>query len=360
MIQFNDLADEYLSINKEIDDAISRVINSGWYILGKELESFERAFSSYLNSNYCIGVASGTDAISLSLMALNIGRGDEVITTNITAFPTVTGILRAGATPVVVDILPQDGLINQDLIEKKINKRTKAIVPVHLYGQCCQMTKIVKIANKFNLKIIEDCAQSAGATFRGLKAGTIGDCGAFSFYPTKNIGAYGDGGAIVTKHRCVYEKILKMRNYGQTSRYYHNSIGLNSRLDEIQAATLNVKLKYLDIWNNKRKLIAKYYNESLINVVKLKTNSYGKAVYHLFIIKSSKRKYLQNHLKKNNIQSLIHYPVPINKQQAFAFQKKEILTNSEKFADEILSIPIHPFLKKNDLKKIVECINGFK
>jgi len=360
LVLFFDFVSEYESIQKEIDAVIGRVLNKGWFILGKELELFEKEFSEYLGSKYCVGVASGTDAITMSLMALDIGRGDEVITTNMTAYPTITGIVRSGSIPVVVDILSDDGLINPDLIRKKINEKTKAIIPVHLYGQSCEMNKIIAIAREYKLKIVEDCAQATGSLFGEVKVGTLGNCGAFSFYPTKNLGAYGDGGAITTNDKSIFNKLLMIRNYGQSTRYNHDVNGLNSRLDELQAAILRIKLKYLDDWNEKRRQIAMYYNEKLENVEPIKENRYGRSVYHLYVIKTSNRENLQLHLNNNGIQTLIHYPIPINKQRAFSFQKDEYLTNSERFADEILSIPIHPKLRQEELKKIVKCIKEFK
>jgi len=248
-------------------------------------------------------------------------------------------------------------LINTDLIEQKINKRTKAIVPVHLYGQSCEMNKINSIAKKYKLKIVEDCAQAAGSLFGNKKTGTIGDCGAFSFYPTKNLGGYGDGGIISTNNDLLYEKLIMIRNYGQSSRYLHDYDGLNSRLDEIQAAILRIKLKYLDEWNRKRRQIAQYYNENLKYAEPVTDNHYGKHIYHLYPIKIENRERMQIHLDSNRIQSLIHYPKPINKQKAFHYQKNENLINSEKFANEILSIPIHPNLNMKQIKKIVTSIN---
>jgi len=360
MIPFNDFKTQYLNIKKEIDSAVQEVLDSGWFILGKKLEFFENEFAKYIGTNFCVGVASGTEAITLSLMALDIKNGNEVITTNMTAFPTITGILQAGAIPVVVDIFERDGLIDYNKIEKKINHKTKAILPVHLYGQSCHMDEIIKIAKKYNLKIVEDCAQAVGATFQNKKVGSLGDCGAFSFYPTKNLGAYGDGGAVTTNDEITYQKLISMRNYGQTTRYLHETKGINSRLDEIQAAILSVKLKYLDEWNNKRKKIALFYQNNFTSVKCLAENSYGKPVYHLFVIKSENRDKMIQYLEKNDIKTLIHYPIPINKQKAFIWQKNEKLENSINFANSILSIPIYPELHKNNIEKIVEIINNFR
>jgi len=360
MILFNDFASEYKSIKNEIDYAISKVCEKGWFILGEELEQFEKEFANKLDIKYCAGVASGTDAITISLMTLNIGDGDEVITTNLTAFPTITGIIRSGAKPVVVDISLEDGLINYKQIEQKINNKTKAIVPVHLYGQCCAMDPINEIAAKYDLKLIEDCAQSLGSSYKNMQSGTLGIMGAFSFYPTKNLGAYGDAGAIVTNSKKCYDKILMIRNYGQSNKFQHNSSGFNSRMDEIQAAILRVKLKYLEEWIKKRRQIAKYFDLNLKNVKPIKENQYNKHAYHLYVLKSPNRQNLFKHLKKNNIQSMVHYPKPVNKQKAFRYQKNQKFPNTEILVDKILSIPIHHMLKTKDVKNIVRCINEWK
>lgn len=360
MILFNDFSKEPEELKQEIHQAIEKVVNSGWFILGKELESFEGAFADYIGTRYCVGVASGTEAIALSLMAHDIGQGDEVITTNMTAYPTITGILQCGAQPVVVDIIGENGLIDYTKIEAKITSRTAAIVPVHLYGQSCQMDEIKAIASRNSLILIEDCAQAAGATFSNRKCGSIGHCGAFSFYPTKNLGAYGDGGAITTNDEIVYKKLLALRNYGQTKRYYHESKGINSRLDELQAAILLAKLKYLDHFNAERIQIAQAYRNGLQNVECLTQESYGIPCYHLFVIKSSHREELSDYLQHMEIQTLIHYPVPVNKQKAFLGQKEETLENSVEFADSILSLPIYPGLSKQAIDQIIQTINEFK
>ncbi len=360
MILFNNFKKLHYYIKDEIESAVAAVMNSGWYVLGKELESFELNFAEYLGTKFCVGVASGTEAIALGLMVNGIKQGDEVITTNLTAYPTITGIIQAGATPVVVDISEDDGLIDVTKIEKKITKRTKAIVPVHLYGQCCNLAEIDSIAKRFGLIVIEDCAQSTGATFGNKKCGTIGDCGAFSFYPTKNLGCYGDGGAVTTNNKTLFNKLLSYRNYGQTKRYYHETKGINSRLDEIQAAILNVKLKYLDEWNFTRNKIASFYKANLNGVKFLTEHKYGNSVNHLFVIKADNRYKLLNHLEVNGVQTLIHYPIPINKQAAFYWQKTEIMNNSEHFAKSILSLPIHPYLTQKEIDKVVKTVNEFK
>lgn len=360
MILFNDFSKEPEELKQEIHQAIQRVVDSGWFILGKELEAFESAFADYIGSRYCVGVASGTEAIALALMAHDIGPGDEVITTNLTAYPTITGILQSGARPVVVDIFSKNGLIDYTRIEEKITPRTAAIVPVHLYGQGCQMEEIKAIASRNNLIVIEDCAQASGASFKNRKLGSMGHCGAFSFYPTKNLGAYGDAGAITTNDDIVYKKLLALRNYGQTKRYYHESKGINSRLDEIQAAILLTKLKYLDRFNAERQQIAQAYQDGLKNVECLTQENYGIPCYHLFVIKSAHRDQLAEHLKVHEIQTLIHYPVPVNRQKAFKWQQEENMENSFEFADSILSLPIYPGLGKHAIDQIIQTINEFK
>lgn len=359
MIRFNNFKVQYADIREEIDKAVHRVLESGWFILGRELETFEKEFAEYVGSNYCVGVGCGTDALALSLMALGIGRGNEVITSNMTAFSTIAGIMQSGATPVVIDISYEDGLMDVTRIEEKINKNTKAILPVHLYGQCCNMDLICDLALEYGLRVVEDCAQSVGATFRGKRAGCIGDIGAFSFYPTKNLGAYGDAGAVTTDDEMIYRRLLGLRNYGQRVRYYHDDFGINSRLDEIQAAILRAKMKYLDRWNEKRRCCATTYREKLLKVSCLKNNSYGIPVYHLFVIKTKKRDKLMGYLKTQKIQTLIHYPVPIHMQKAFCHQKDDAFPHTRRFADEIVSIPIYPELSEINQEKIMEAINEF-
>ncbi|MDR1699139.1 MAG: DegT/DnrJ/EryC1/StrS family aminotransferase [Prevotellaceae bacterium] len=359
MIAFNNFKAEYFSLQKEIDNAVQRVLQSGWYILGKEGEAFEQEFAAYIGADYCVGVANGTEAIALALMCLEIGAGDEVITTNLTAFPTITGIMQAGATSVVIDINPEDGLLNPTLIEARITPATKAIVPVHLYGQCCDMDTINAIAQKHGLKVVEDCAQAAGSEYRGKKAGVLGDLATFSFYPTKNLGAYGDAGAITTNSKVLYEKLLSLRNYGQTKRYYHDLQGINSRLDEMQAAILRVKLTYLDAWNNRRRAIAADYRKGLKGVDCLIEQPYGKGNYHLFVIKTPKRDALLEYLNNSGIDALIHYPVPINEQKSFLSQKEDEVLRTSSFADTILSLPVYPFLTDEEVNTIIQTVNQF-
>jgi dTDP-4-amino-4,6-dideoxygalactose transaminase len=367
MIRFDNFKAQYVSLKEELDAAVHRVLDSGWFILGKELEAFEEEFSAYLGSRYCAGTASGTDAIALALMAVGVGPGDEVITTDMTAFPTIVGIMQSGALPVPADISPEDGLVSAASLEKKITPRTKAIVPVHLYGQSCDMAPIVKLAGKHGLKIVEDCAQSVGATYGDKKTGAMGEAAAFSFYPTKNLGAYGDAGAVTTNDPAIYQRLLQLRNYGQSKRYYHDSFGFNSRLDEMQAAILRVKLKLLDQWNKKRYEHAAYYRDRLKRVSYLRENGYGTPVYHLFVVKSGDRDGLLTHLQENGIRTLIHYPVPVHQQKGFPRNNKDNkkiapgeYANTERFAGEILSIPIYPELSEESRERIAEAVESFK
>jgi dTDP-4-amino-4,6-dideoxygalactose transaminase len=360
LIRFDNFKAQYEALKIEVDDAVQRVLDSGWFIMGQELEAFEAEFAAYIGCRYCVGVACGTDALALALMALDIGSGSEVITTDMTAFPTIAGIMQTGAVPVVVDICSDDGLIAASEIEKKITSRTKAIIPVHLYGQSCDLDPILEIARHYNLAVVEDCAQSVGASYKNRKTGNIGDVNAFSFYPTKNLGAYGDAGAVTTNREDLYKKLLALRNYGQRERYYHDSFGMNSRLDEIQAAILRVKLKYLEDWNRQRRELARFYQSRLETVSYLKENAYGVPVYHLFVIKTPQRDRLLEYLKGHRLQCLIHYPVPIHCQKAFPCREGEGFPQAERFAGEILSIPGYPELSPGDREQIVKRINAFQ
>ena len=360
MIRFDNFLPQYESIRQEVDGAIQRVLKKGWFILGEEVQRFEKEFADYIGTNYAVGVASGTEAIALSLMALEIGKGDEVITANMTAFPTVTGIMQAGAKPVVVDISPDTGLIDPARIEERITEKTRAILPVHLYGQSCPMADILDLAERRGLQVVEDCAQSSGSTYGTKRTGSLGHCNAFSFYPTKNLGAYGDGGAVTTADAAIYQRLLRLRNYGKSSRYHHDEFGINSRLDEIQAAVLRVKLARLDEWNRRRREIASHYRSELSSVACLDEKACGVPNYHLFVIKSDHRDGLLKHLQDNGVECYIHYPLPVNRQRAFPFQKRERFPACEAFADSILSIPLYPELKPEEQERVIRVINGFK
>jgi dTDP-4-amino-4,6-dideoxygalactose transaminase len=353
---------QYKSIEDEVNDAISSVLNGGKYVLAENVESFEREFAQYLGVKYAVGVASGTEAIQLALMALGIGRGDEVITVSNTAVPTVSAVSLAGATPVLCDIDPSTLTIDIEKVKNRINKNTRAILPVHLYGMPVDMNRLSVIAEKMSIPLIEDACQAHGASIHDKKVGGFGALGCFSFYPTKNLGCYGDGGAVVTNDGELYDKLKLLRNYGQRDRYVHEIKGLNSRLDELQAAILRVKLKYLEAWNLRRAKLAGCYDELIKNedVVKL-PKVYGFTnVYHLYVIRHPRRDELMQYLAQNGVQTLIHYPIPIHLQRSHAeLGSKGDFPVSEKACNEVLSLPLYPELKEAELEYISDLINKF-
>jgi dTDP-4-amino-4,6-dideoxygalactose transaminase len=358
MITFVDLQAEYAEISQEIAQAIQRVLKSGWFILGGEGERFEEEFAKYIGSKYGIGVNSGSDALFLGLKAVGVGEGDEVITVSHTFISTADAIVRNGAKPVFVDIDPETYCIDVSKIEERIAGRTKAILPVHLYGHPADMEPVMELARKYRLFVVEDACQAHGAEYKGRKVGSIGDLGCFSFYPIKNLGAYGDGGMVVTGDEELAGKLRMLRNYGQPQKHHHDFVGVNSRLDEIQAAILSAKLKHLDEWNEKRRRVAKLYDELLGNphIIKPFKKEYAKHVYHLYVIRCKERDKLQQHLLANGIQTQIHYPMPVHRQKAYqglaADTKLEV---TERICHEILSLPMYPLLGKDKVKTIVQC-----
>lgn len=357
----NDFKAEYAFFETQIMREIERVLKSGWYILGQEVKSFEEKFASYLGAKYCIGVANGLEALQISLMALDIGKGDEVITVSNSAVATALAISNLGAKIVFVDV---DNYQHLDVtkIEQAITKKTKAIIPVHLFGQSVDIKQIVKVAQKYQLAVIEDACQAHGAEIEGKKVGTFGVFGCFSFYPTKNLGGYGDGGALVTDSKELYEKCKMLRNYGQKTRYVHQIQGINSRLDEIQAAILNVKLKKLEFVINKRNKIAQLYLKELAGVKRIKLPEIRKNsrhAFHLFVIETEKRDQLQQFLIDKGIECLIHYPIPIHKQDCYQEYNSLYLPHTETLAESILSLPIHPFMSQKDVKKVCSSIKEF-
>jgi len=361
MIPFLDLKREYFSIKFEINEAIKKVLEKGYFILGDELREFENEYARYCNNKFCVGVGNGTDALVLALKSIGIKDNDEVITVPNTAIPTVCAIRSVNAIPVFVDI-GNDHLININKIKEKITEKTKAIIPVHLYGQSCDMDSILEIAENNNLKVIEDCAQAHGSEYKNKKV-PIGDLGCFSFYPTKNLGAYGDAGAIVSNNQEIYEKMKLLRHYGQKDKYNSVIQGHNTRLDEIQATILRVKLKYLDKNITRRKEIARLYNEYLKEFVKTPLeNSWNKHCYHLYVIRTKYRDALRNHLSNNKIGNDIHYPIPLHLQksnQDLGLQE-ENFPITEKYSKEILSLPIYPGLRDDEIKEISEAIIRFR
>jgi dTDP-4-amino-4,6-dideoxygalactose transaminase len=342
--------------------AVKRVFSSGTYTLSEEVAKFEKEFAKYLGVKYCVGVANGLEAIQIALMSKGITVGDEVITTPISAVASTLAIIAVGAKPVFTDITPM-GQIDHSQIEKLINKKTKAILPVDLYGQPSDMAAIKKIADKFNLFVVEDACQAHGSAFRGKKLGTYGDAGAFSFYPTKNIGAVGDGGALVTNNTGLAEAFRQIRDYGQKSKYVHERYGLNSRLDELQAAIVQIKLKFLDEDNNKRLKVAKRYIANLKGTREIEIvlpEKVEDSNFHLFVIKTNKRDGLQKYLKENGIPSLIHFPVTIPDQPMFGGKYKKLnIPVARRFVREILSLPCHPYLDNKEVDYISNKIIAF-
>ncbi len=359
-IPFGDLKKQYQNLQAEIDQATRKVYEKGWFILGQQVEKFEENFAQYCGAKYAVGVASGTDAIQLALIASGIQAGDEIITVANTCVPTLSAISATGGVPILVDINPKTFTIDPHRIEERITSKTKAIVPVHLYGQCADMNPILEIASKYGLKVIEDCAQAHGAKYNGCLAGTMGDAGAFSFYPSKNLGAFGDGGLVITNDQVIAETVTKLRNYGQEKRYHHSIKGFNSRLDELQAAILNVKLPYLDNWNQRRRDIAQRYHQAFANreIIVPFESPQCYHVYHLYVVAVAQRDRFQDLLSKEGISTLIHYPVPIHLQAAYQEYRNQgkYLPMTEKLADQIVSIPLYPELTEEEVNYMVEAI----
>jgi len=364
MIPFIDLKRKYKFHKNEINHAINSVLTRGWFILGPEVQKFEKNFAKYLGVKYVVGVNSGTDAIFLALKALGIGAGHEVITTSHTAVPTISAIRMTGAMPVFIDINEKTFNMDSRLIEKAITRKTKAILPVHLYGYPTEMNKIKGLARRHGIKIVEDVAQAVGASYYGKKLGTIGHAGCFSFYPTKNLGAFGDAGAIVTNDKRMAETLMALRNYGEISKFNNRTEGVNSRLDEIQAAILNWGIPKLNTWNKKRSELAKVYFRELRNLPLSLPPLDGKKfkqVWHLFVIKADKRNELREFLKKKGIETMIHYPTPVFKQPAYGFlkYKNSNLPITVKTVSQILSLPLYPEIKKQEVVAVCNAIRDF-
>jgi dTDP-4-amino-4,6-dideoxygalactose transaminase len=354
-IPFFNAKRENALIQQEISEAIERVFDSGRFILGDEGAAFETEFSNYIGAKYGIGVNSGSDAIFLALKALRIDENSEVITVSHTFVSTVDGIVRCGAKPVFVDVEPDTYCIDTAKIEEKITERTKAILPVHLYGHPAHLDEVLKIAKQYDLSVVEDACQAHGAEYKGRKVGSFGDVACFSFYPVKSLGACGDGGIVTTNDGSLAERIKLLRNYGQSKKYHHDLVGINSRLDELQAAILRVKLSRLDEWNEKRRRLAELYKELLehTDVVLPFEMAYAKHAYHLFVIRLDKRDKRQRLLQKKGIQTLIHYPIPVHKQNAYTeFENAKDLSDTEAICNEILSLPLYPSLTDEEVTYI--------
>ncbi|MBF0543818.1 MAG: DegT/DnrJ/EryC1/StrS family aminotransferase [Candidatus Riflebacteria bacterium] len=364
MIQMNVFTREPECLIEKQIEAINRVIRSGSWILGKEVQEFEVEWASWCDSPYVVGVGNGMDALEIGLRALGIGDGDEVITTSMTAFATVLAIIRAGATPVLADIDSETAILAIESVARCVGPKTKAVIVVHLYGQAAPLKEYKEFCHSKGLFLIEDCAQAHGTSINGIKAGTAGIFGAWSFYPTKNLGTIGDAGAISTSDKDLAKKAGQLRNYGQSERFHHPQIGLNSRLDEIHAAILKVRLTFLKIWIVRRREIAQRYYTGILNpLVKLLKfpAAPNNHVYHLFVITSAMREQLSEYLKEKGIETLYHYPVPIHNQNPCKNLKTDPhgLLSAEKHASECLSLPCNPFLTNKEIDFVIYSVNKF-
>lgn len=363
MIPFLDLKKINNQYVEELKEASNRVIESGWYISGEELIAFEQEFTAYCGTKHCIGVSNGLDALKLILKAYNIGNGDEVIVPSNTYIASILAISEVGATPVLVEPNLLTYNIDPNLIEQKITKKTKAILVVHLYGRVAEMTQINKIAQKYNLKVIEDAAQAHGALYEGKRVGNLGDAAGFSFYPGKNLGALGDAGAITTNDDLLAENLRAYRNYGSHKKYENLYKGFNHRLDEIQAAFLRVKISYLDKENAVRYKLAKLYLENIKNdfiILPETPDDENKSVWHVFAVRVENREKFQQCLMNEGIQTLIHYPIPPHQQEAYREWNNLSYPISEKIHREIVSLPISPVQTEEETQRIIEVINNYK
>lgn len=388
MIPLMNVSRQYTSIKEEIDTIVLKVLASGAYILGDTVKAFEEAYADYIGVNYAVGVGNGTDALVIALKSLNIGKADEVITTAMSFFATAEAIAAVGATPVFVDCTEDTFLIDPQKIEEKITVKTKAIIPVHLYGQCADMDTILGIAEKYKLYVIEDAAQAAGAEYKGKKAGSMGDIGCFSFFPTKNLGCAGDGGIIVTNQKSVYRKSRAYRVHGSgldgqftyqslqgidsteefdfkenLPKYYNFVIGYNSRLDALQAAILKTKLNHLDNWNKQRRIIAEKYNHQIFNskVTLPYIAKENQPIFYVYMLKVKERDGFRKYLKENGIETGVYFPVPLHKQKVFeslGYQNGDF-PNAEMVADHTVAIPMFPELSIEEQEKIVKCVNQY-
>jgi dTDP-4-amino-4,6-dideoxygalactose transaminase len=349
---------QYQAHKQEIDAALARVLSGGWYILGQEVKAFEEEFAAYCGVKYGVGVGSGTEAVHLALRACDIGPGDEVITVAHTAVATVSAIELCGATPVMVDVEPDYFTIDPEKVRAAITARTKAIVPVHIYGQPAELGAILELGKKHGVRVIEDCAQAHGATYQGKRVGSWGDVGCFSFYPTKNLGALGDGGLVVTNDTRLAENLRLLREYGWAERYVSHTVGFNSRLDEIQAAVLRCKLRHLDADNATRLRLADSYDNALreLSLTLPKRRAGAAHVFHLYVVRTPGRDRVLAQLRKDGVGALIHYPVPVHSQPAYRHRGRGegSLPVTERAAREILSLPMYPELAPNELEAVVK------
>lgn len=365
-VPFVDLQAQYRSIKAEVDAAVQQVLDTSAFILGREVETFERAFAEYVGASECVGVSNGTAAIQLALQAFGVGAGDEVIVPANTFFATAEAVSTAGATPVFVDCDPVTYNIDANKIEAAVTPRTRAVIPVHLYGQSADLDAVFEVAGRHNLLVIEDAAQAHGARYKGSRVGARGGAGCFSFYPGKNLGAYGEGGAVVTNDAQVARRLRMLRDHGSEQKYRHELVGYNSRLEGIQGAVLNVKLKYLDDWNALRRAHAARYRELLAPLADSFTLPheavYAEHVYHLFVVQTDARDALQRYLSAAGVQTGIHYPVPIHLQPAYAAlgHKEGDFPNAESQSQRVLSLPMFAELTEHQLKYVADALADFR
>lgn len=363
IVPFVDLQAQYRQINGEIEEAVNRVLAQATFILGPEVEAFEAEFAAYLGARFCVGVNSGTAAIQLAVMSCGLGAGDEVLVPAHTFFATAEGVSTAGATPVFVDIDPRSYNLDASQLEAAITARTRAIMPVHLYGQAADLDAVFAIAERHNLLVIEDAAQAHGAEHRRRRVGSLGRAGCFSFYPGKNLGAYGEGGALVTDDPEVARRARMLRDHGAERKYTHEMIGYNFRLEGIQAAVLRVKLKYLDAWNDLRRAHAARYQELLRELLfeLPQEMPYARHVYHLYVVQTAERDALQAALARDGVQTGIHYPVPLHLQPAYAFRghRRGSFPEAERAAERVLSLPLFPELTEEQIQFVAEaCVRA--
>ena len=368
-LPMTDLVAQYDALRPEVDDAIQRVLMNGSFVLGEEVESFEKAVADYTGVPEAVGVASGTDALFLALLACGIGKDDEVITTPFSFIATSESIARTGATPVFVDI--EADTLNMDcrLLPAAITPQTKGILPVHLYGQSCDMTTLMSLANTRNLRVVEDCAQSQGATWKGQQVGSFGDCGCFSFFPSKMLGAYGDGGLVTTSNPAIAERLRILRSHGAKTKYYHDTNGFNSRLDSLQAAILKVKLRHLPEWIERRRAIAASYEEAFDTIPGVETLSQRQAarnVFNYYTIRidgaAARRDSLAAHLKNNRISSAVYYPRSLHVQGVFASlgHKLDDFPNAALASQQVLSLPLYPEMSSDHVQQVIDTVASFK
>lgn len=361
MIKFLDLKKINNRYREEIDSRIKNILDKGWYLQGEENENFTKNFANFCGTKFALGVANGLDALNLIIKAYGFGNGDEIIVPANTYIATILAISENGCIPILVEPDIKTYNINPDSIEEKITTKTKAIMVVHLYGQAVQMEKIWKIAKKYNLKIIEDSAQAHGAIYQENRTGNLGDASGFSFYPGKNLGCMGDGGAVTTNDEELFNKIKAIANYGSDRKYHHIYKGVNSRLDEIQAAILDIKLKHLDSDNNKRHEISKYYRENIKNSKIILPETYDEKshVWHIFAVRTQNRDEFQKYLTEKGIQTIIHYPTPPHKQGAYKEWNNLSFPITEEIHNTILSLPISPVMTDSEIEKVVEVVNEY-